>query len=762
MKGYWHFPALAAAASILTIIFHSYWITVVFFLWLLFLFYFRRLRKIPIVFSVISCLFFFTFIPDLDMISLSNNDNPSKHVQTQIYGQITSSINESKSKIDFVLQDKHSGNKLLIVYFKNKKEQKQKHKLKYGSTCYVSGKRELPDSSRNPGQFDYQGFLLSKGIRYQVIIRSLEDLECRGSSTLNKIYTIRDNLISYVTEQVSPRTAAWLNALVLGDDTLLSEDTVTLFQRWNLSHLLAISGLHVGLIVGLVYFILIKLNIMTKEKAQWIVIFFLPFYAFLAGGEPSVWRASTMVLLFMVVRKLKVKFSATDVLSIVFIVLLIFNKYIVYSIGFQLSFIVTLGLLLSKKWLLQSNSPFFTILKISFVSQMMILPLQITYFSTFQPLSILLNVVVVPYFSLFVIPFMFILLLLSPLGIFTSFMDQLFVQLHDLFISFLEVIDQIAYFPLALGSFTLTGTVIYYVLYLSLMNKAQREESTQAFKYGCCLVLLIIGIAIGPYLSPVGSVTMLDIGQGDAIVIELPYRKGVILIDAGARMSYEDNKLTDSVYKQVIKPYLLSKGIQEIDAIIITHGDTDHMGSVPFILQEIDVNSVIVNNYYVFNEKMMQSLDPAATKIKRVESGDQLHVGGQRFYVLSPYKDNGSTNENSVVLFALIGGRYWLFTGDIGKETELDIVEMYHELKVDVLKVAHHGSDTSTEPSFLKLVQPRIAMISVGANNSYGHPSQEVLKTLKESHTIILRTDKQGAIQYFFKGNGGTFKTYIP
>src|SRR5699024_437655 len=162
--------------------------------------------------------------------------------------------------------------------------------------------------------------------------------------------------------------------------------------------------------------LLTKLNLLTKEKAQWLLIFFLPFYAVIAGGEPSVWRASLMVLLFLLISKLNIKFSVTDVLSFIFIILIAMDKYIVYDIGFQLSFSVTLGLLLSKNWLSQTNVSLFSILKISFVSQLVILPLQIAYFSNFQPLSILLNVIVVPYFSLFVIPLMFFIFLLSPVA----------------------------------------------------------------------------------------------------------------------------------------------------------------------------------------------------------------------------------------------------------------------------------------------------------------------------------------------------------
>src|SRR5699024_10154089 len=174
---------------------------------------------------------------------------------------------------------------------------------------------------------------------------------------------------------------------------------------------------------------------------------------------------------------------------------------------------------------------FVQILQVSFVSQLMILPLQFAYFSTFQPLSIVLNVIVVPYFTLFVIPFMFFLLPFSflPLPVVvTDFFDHLFIRIHRLFVMMLEKVDTYADFPFIIGDISMHFAVIYYVLFFIFMRHLQRAHISKAFVYGFCLSLLIRSMAVRPYLSPVGRVTMLDIGQGDAYVIELPYRKGVI------------------------------------------------------------------------------------------------------------------------------------------------------------------------------------------------------------------------------------------
>ncbi|MGY0694323.1 DNA internalization-related competence protein ComEC/Rec2 [Virgibacillus sp. FSP13] len=762
MKGYWHFPAISVAVSILTTIFHTYWFAGGLMLWLLLLYVSNRLGKIPIIISLTLFLFFYAFIPTITPIEQPTpNDTAS-----QLSGKIVGPINNTVKKIDFVLRDQSTKTKFLVVYFPVKDENvlyKNIAMLKDGASCQLNGKVERPDGSRNPGQFDYRNYLLSQGIAYQVTLNSLEDITCSGSSAMANIYEMRTKAIRHIHEQVSPETASWLTALVLGDDSMISEDTIELFQRWGLSHLLAISGLHVGLIVTLLYFMLIKLNLLTKEKAQWVMLFFLPFYAIVAGGEPSVWRASVMAMLFIVLAKLKLRYSVTDGLSIVFLLLILADKYIVYSVGFQLSFLVTFGLLLSKRWLAETSSPIFLVLQISFVSQMMILPLQVAYFYTFQPLSILLNIAVVPYFSIFVIPLMFLLLVISPVsGPLLAILDRIFVLMHGIFISIIQAIDQTFYFPLVIGSITIAGALLYHCLFFLFMKKMQQKKLRYAFQYGCFLTIFIIGITLKPYFSQTGSVTMLDIGQGDAFIIELPYRRGVIMVDAGAKVTFGDEQLSDKNYRQIIRPYLLSRGISKIDAVFLTHEDTDHIGSIPFLIEEMDVEEVIVSNYFPFSEKQASEWTKYGVDIKRIEKDQSITIANQSFSVLSPNTEKTTANENSLVFYTELGGLSWLFTGDIDKSTEQEILASYPNLTVDVLKVAHHGSDTSTDQALLTQFAPTYALISVGKNNAYGHPANEVLARLEAEGIYLMRTDSDGAVTFRYQSKQGTFFKFLP
>lgn len=764
MKGYWHIAALSVVVSVLTIIFENYWFVIVLFLWLCYLFYYKRLGKLPLLIALTFFLFFSFYIPTIDK---TENSTHIKDTHQQIFhGKIVRPLLISPTKVDFIIKDEISNQKLLVIYFPNDDGALNRGKYKelaHGATCTISGQTDEPSVSRNPGQFDFSYYLKSQGLSGQVIVSNLTDIQCDGSSFFNKIYSFRTKILYYVSESMSKETAAWLSALVLGDDSLLDESIVDLFQRWGLSHILAISGLHIGLFVGIVYFLIVKLNFVTKEKAQWMMIFFLPIYALIAGGQPSVLRASIMVLIFIILNRIKLKLSVTDALSIVFIVLILFDKYIVYHVGFQLSFAVTFGLVLSRDLISSTPSTFYQGLQISFISQMMILPFQFAYFSLFQPLSILVNVIVVPYFSLLVIPLMFLMLFISPLPhTFIGFIDHTFVNTQHLFIKMIEWIDRIANYPFVIGDFPVMVAVVYYFMFYFCMYYLQRRKLVDAFKYGFLLTILLIGLVLRPYFSPVGTVTMLDIGQGDAFVIELPYRRGVFLIDAGSRFSFTDFEPTTKVYKHIIKPYLYSRGITEIDAILISHEDIDHMGSVDFLIEDMSVDQVIISQYYELGIEQERLWEKQGVKITRVSVGQNLNINGQQFHVLGPLGNQYSANENSLILYTVFGGKKWLFTGDIDKATEIGLVNNYQRLSVDVLKIAHHGSNTSTDPLFIQSINPSYALISAGVNNSYGHPTIDVLETLDREGIHVLRTDENGAVQFKYKNNDGTFFKFLP
>lgn len=758
MKGFWHLPAIAIVASFISIISESFFTLIIYFCWILYLFFQKRLKPIHTFVTLTFLFLSFFFIPRLDFL-IENNDLLN---ESTLQTKITSPPLITNKYLRLIVTEVKSKDKIIIYYFFNdeKHDKKNLKSFKYGATCIINSSLRIPEKNTNPGQFNYQKYLLQQGISFESILESLDQITCSGSNLLSIIFSIRNNLLQFTTKLLSVNTASWLNALVLGDSSLLEDEVQELFNRWSISHILAISGLHVGLVTGLLYTMLVRFSITTKETAQWIIIVFLPIYALLAGGAPSVLRASVMGTIFLLLAKGKIKLSALDVLSITFISLVFFDAYILYHVGFQFSFLVTFGLLLSRNWFNDTKSPFWQLVKISFISQMIVIPLQLQYFYFFQPLSVIINSIIVPYFSLFVIPAMFLLLLFSPLfPKFALIFDNIFSKIHTIVLHILDLFDATFHYPWVIGTISKEVFFLYYVLLFFFMIYLERKKKIQSLYFGTALVVLLIIISLIPYLSSKGYVTMLDIGQGDAYVIELPYRKGTVLIDAGATFSFEDFEPSKKNFTQIIQPYFYSRGIPTIDSIIITHEDLDHNGSVFFILEEMKVKEVIVSQYYEFSEREISAIVRNKVKVKRVKEGDVFFIKNYPFKVLSPSRNYGNSNDNSLVVMTTLGERNWLFTGDISKEVEREILSKYGAIKIDVIKIAHHGSKTSTDELFIENTKPKYSLISVGRNNRFGHPAKEVLETLQ--NTKIFRTDIHGAVQYIFHRGKGSFKTYL-
>src|SRR5690606_32722202 len=255
-----------------------------------------------------------------------------------------------------------------------------------------------------------------------------------------------------------------------------------------------------------------------------------------------------------------------------------------------------------------------------------------------NPLSIFLNLIVVPYFTFFVIPLMFLFIIMLLVPFLYPTIDKVFTFIHEeLFLVALNLIDHYLYFPCYTGYTTPFFFIGYYILLYLLMGRIQGGKKKQAFYFGVMVIVLLLSNVVKPYLTPTGQVTMLDVGQGDAIIIELPFRKGVIVIDAGAKVSFEDNTISDANYSRIIKPFLQYRGIQTIDAIFISHEDVDHSGSVPFLIRDFQVEAVIVSDYYQLDSTLLEEIQNKKTELHRVKSGQEVNIEGKMFKVLSPW-----------------------------------------------------------------------------------------------------------------------------
>ncbi|MFP7253356.1 DNA internalization-related competence protein ComEC/Rec2 [Terribacillus goriensis] len=750
MIGRWHIVALAALGGMLAHSLH-FSILLLIVVWLCLMYYTRRIQFTLLLLSSLASLLFF------GNSILGQKTPPELPLDKPI--QLTSAISdisETNERIQFTAEDPSGSPSIQVTYFKQEANEVLTG-LSAGVKCVIKGRISQPDPATNQGQFDFKRYSRQQGIFYEIKLQNLQDISCTGTSRFNQLLKARTVFLEKADKNLDSHTAAWVQAMIAGEDSNLDEGTVELFNRWSLSHILAISGMHIALFSAILFFLFTKLQILTIEKTYWFLFVFLAVYPVFAGGEPSVWRSALMVMLIMVLMRFRIRLPIIDSISIVFLLLLVLDPHYLYHIGFQFSFLVSLALLLSAR--LYTGSFISALLETSLLSQLVILPLQVFQFYFLNPLSVLMNLFAIPFYTFIAIPLLLLIsILLYPLPQFAALLGECFRFLNELVIRFIEWVDAAAFYPWVTGKLPIGISIVYFLILVLFCSAWEKGRRRIALCYGALLTAIPLAAALLPYTSSTGYVTMLDIGQGDAFVIELPYRRGVYLIDAAGSVGM-DFKPTDKNFKQVIKPYLYERGIAKVHGIFASHADHDHIGSIGKLTEEFHVDWVRTSVYFDLSKAKLWDSD---IKIIPWKAGEMIRLPGWEIQLLAPSRDKKDPNKNSLVMYTVLGGKSWLFTGDIGKEEEKEIIRSYPTLRADILKVGHHGSNTSTDPAFLQHVKPETALVSAGRNNRYGHPSPEVVDALSQQNIRIWRTDTDGAVVYAFSGKTGTFSPFLP
>ncbi len=693
---------------------------------------------------------------------------------------------EKSVQITFIEQPIVDGN---LLKAEVRTEQKEKLQLQYkisteeeknnleknlpiGLTCLANGSLNEPESSRNENSFNYQQYLKQQNIHWILKAENIKWSHCMttNSSVVTKLKNFRQQGIAYINENFPPTSSGFVTALLLGDQTYIDEVVLTNYQRLGIVHLLAISGLHVSFLTGMLFFVGIRLGV-TRERMMVILLIFLPVYAILSGAAPSVLRACCMAMLFITLLLWKKRMSAIMTIGIVYLVFLFIQPNMLSNIGFQLSFAVTFAIMMSLLIFQKYTQKTLQLLIISVVCQLAALPILLYHFYEVSVLGILLNVLYVPLYSSVLLPFSILALLthlvLPPIGnILIIGLDKTFQLCNGLATIFSSL-------PLASISFGKPMDIILFILIVVIIGLMIKWESTTLRESKMWLYTLLFTLLFQYHIqkfNPYGEIIFIDVGQGDAILIKLPLNQGNYLIDTGGNVIFptEEWKKRRKVFntgEDVIIPLLKSKGIHHIDKLIFTHADADHTGSAAEIIQNFKVKEVVIGKESEEFYREKESIQSALSKkipISKVTKGNRWNVGDAAFYILHPYQKSEDANESSIIIFAEIGGLTWLFTGDANESVEREVIKSFPKLRVDILKAGHHGSKTSTSQFFLEQIQPKIAVISVGKDNRYGHPHQQVLEAMEKYGTSVLRTDLKGAVSYKYRKKSGTFRTELP
>lgn len=632
---------------------------------------------------------------------LINYKNIYYEKEDSITGTIVS-INKTGDKTTFDIKSK---GKYKVSYYKE-------NNYKLGDKVAVYGTFYNASSNTIPNGFDYNKYLLSKNIKTCVKASNIKLV----SNNKNLLYKIKNKMIKKISKYNSK---TYLKTFLMGDTSLIEDDIKYSCQSIGISHLLAVSGMHVGTFLLVLNFLLKKI----KHKNIFIIMFLL-FFLFITNYTESLMRCSLFIILNMINKKFKLNISSINLIILTASLLLIYNPYLIYSAGFLFSVMITFFILLSSKYINKYKNYFIKLFIMSIICFVATIPILSSFFFKINLLSPIYNLIFVPFVSIILFP-------LSIITFILPFLDNIYLFIISVFENLSLLLSELTFFTIIISKPPSIIIIIYYViLYLTFrVNK----------KFIVIFLIMIIININSRFFIRNPEVMFMDVGQGDSTIIILP--KGhVIMIDTGGKMMSDY-----SIAKKQTIPYLNSVGINKIDCLILTHGDYDHMGEATNLIDNIYVKDIIINNGSINKNE-----SKVIKKHKVINTKNKYAIDNYVFYFLNN-KDYGEENKNSIVIYLNINNNNLLFMGDADKQTETDIINEYNLPNMDILKVGHHGSKTSSGDDFITAVSPKYSIISVGKDNKFGHPNKEALSAL--SNSKILRTDELGSIKFVFRKN---------
>lgn len=650
------------------------------------------------------------------------------------------SYNINGDKLTIYLKAKE----IVIVnyYFKSLNEKTYfEDNLKLGDLISVAGELEKPERNRVFNGFDYKKYLYNKHIFYLMNANNISIME-KNSGLLFYF----KNLVMDRINSIS-KSKGYIMTFILGDKSFIDNEVKESYQDNGISHLFAVSGMHISLFAGIMLFFLKRVSYNNYFNYGMVCLFLL-FYLFLAGFPASLLRASVMFILFSINKVFNLKISNLNILFMVIITILFIDPFYLFDIGFQFSYLIS-GTLIMMRWKIGViKSKLKRSFYVSVVCFLVSFPICIYNFYGTNFMSVLFNLFYIPFVSIIVFP-------LSLITFVFPFLDS--VLYYSIF-----VMERISLFISSINFgyiiFPKVNFGVYFIYYIVIFLSFWKIEFVLLF-----LVMLLIHKGY-IYFNSNLYVYYLDVGQGDSALIRLPNNSGNILIDTGGKFSYEMEKWREkgskySIVKSSTIPFLKSFGIKKLDYFILSHGDYDHMGEAINLVENFKVEKVIFNCglYNDLENELIEVLDKK--KIKYYSCIKELNIDNNKFHFLQT-KEYDNENENSNVIYTELNGYKFMFMGDAGVEKEKDILDKYNISNVDVLKVGHHGSKTSSSKSFINEINPKNSIISVGKNNRYGHPNKEVLNNLKGSK--IYRTDQDGSIMFNIKNNKLKIETCSP
>lgn len=622
------------------------------------------------------------------------------------------------------------------IFYRLRSEREQDYFKTVSRTPVLRGKIKLSPATgqRNFQGFNYQSYLASQGIYRIAQIERLDSVTpLKSISPLTFFHQLRRKALVHIQTHFPNPMRHYMTGLLFGYLDKEFDEQSQLYTSLGIIHLFALSGMQVGFFLGWFRYGLLRLGL-PKDYLFIILVPFSLFYGLMTGWTASVLRSLIQSLLA------ELGFKKLDNMGMTLLLLFLFLPHFLLTVGGILSCSYAFLLCLFDFEELPSlKKSIYT----SLVLSLGILPFLTYYYGTFQPLSLVLTALFSILFDSFLLPVLTVFFALSGFLVLTQ-LNPLFEWMESFLIWIQSWIGQ----PLVLGKPSLFqfGLMIAVLIFLfDFWKKPQMK---------ICLLIAFSLLMVWVKHPLTNEVTVVDVGQGDSIFLR-SIKGETVLIDVGGKVTFgskekwQEGSQTSNAEKTLI-PYLQARGVSSIDHLVLTHTDTDHIGDLEEVVKRFKIKEICVSQGALTKTSFVKRLQELKRPVRPLKAGDKLPIMGNQLQVLYPQKVGDGGNNDSIVLYGKLLGTSFLFTGDLEKEGEKELIDSYPNLKVSVLKAGHHGSKGSSSEMFLNQIQPSVALISAGEHNRYKHPNEETLERFKDRNIRVLRTDQDGAIR--FKG----------
>ena len=688
---------------------------------------------------------------------------PAFTVDDAIAGQIVINPNQLKVNGDLVTGTTtlEAGTKHEKVFFyyvlESESEQQAFLQLHEVVRVTVDGTIEEIEHARNKGNFDAKNYYLSLGVLHALKVERINSSMKSVSGFWSFVEHLRSWLLEGVRSQKDSRIKQYTLALLLADRSGFSEEEWEQYKQLGLLHLLAISGLHISLMVACIEQLCWRSGI-TREKTRGLLVLFVVLYGFVIGWNISGTRAIGMVLLGVLSKPFIRKRGSTqmDCLLWMEIASILVWPGILLNVAFQLSYGLTTIIIFLSRWqravLPRIRANVWVPIGMSLVA----LPLLCQYFFYWNILSILLTALFSILFEMLLFPlltaYLFaVLLSFAPLiEVLTTVGEGILSGVSRV----LTFCQQLSFTKFTLGIWDKWEVVLYLTILIGIGILFEQRKMTM--KKGVLSILAILALLMEVPYHWGTELVMVDVGQGDSILLLAPGWNQATLIDTGGlsdfkqKEAWRHRKKKDQGITTVV-PALQAEGLSELSQVMLSHGDEDHVGNLKTIAKQLTIRQLIIGKGM---EKipLMQEMKKRYPTIqwRLVLAGNEWKWNETTWKVLWPKSLSHAENEDSILALVTVMKQTILLTGDASEKVEEAVVKDNPHLQFSILKAGHHGSRTSSGEALLKLVQPRFAFISCGKHNHYGHPSPETLARLEATGAIIFRTDQDGQIRLRF------------